>query len=388
MVNYKNNKNYIYNCDIIEMVIDMKNNNEKLAIEYADKIKSSLANRLEVDSDFVDKAYKKIIDEYSDLISMNYNLESIYDNPIIIYKIILSICLNYNFDVDRLEKIEISDMYNDNFTKRVVAQILYSDLDNSSFQMSSISNHPVLLSLSSLSSIIKYRCGNDVTLLYQRTKKDFAPIFIMLKEAMQSLQGTIQLISNKSYSQAMTVYRLYLEQIITGMALIKNYNLVDKYFEFQKLTIKYANNTSDKDVLKVIEENNILPRDVKSFLNYGWIQYMEGFNELPKKRYSIKIMAKLCGMENVYEEYSDSTNYVHMNFLYANIDWVKEINNVIEIAFATMIGVIHNYRLFTGYNFVYKNIDLKTELENIFSEFESIISKKGNAYDILKLKSA
>lgn len=366
----------------------MKTKNEKLALEYADNIKESISSRFEIDKTILDKAYNKIIDEYSDLIKMNYNLGNIYDNPIIIYKIILSICLNYDFDKDRFDALESNDLYIDNFVKRVVAQIIYSDLDDSTFQMSKILNHPVILVLASLASIIKYRCAYDVNALRRRLKKDYSPVFILLKEAMESLEGTLLLISNKSYSQAMTVYRLYLEQIITVIALIKNYNLVDKYFEFQNLTIKYARNTSDKDVLKVLEENNIPARDIKSYLNYGWIEYMEGFKELSKKRYSIKVMAKLCGMDNVYEIYSDSTNYVHMNYLYADINWIKEINKLIEVAYATMIGVIHNYILFTGFNFVYKNIDLKAELENIFQEFENITSKKSEDYDILKLKSA
>lgn len=366
----------------------MKLKNEKLAIEYADRMKTSLTNRFKIDNKIIDLVYKKIFDDYDEIICLNYGLESIYDNPIIIHKIILSICLNYQFDVDRLDNIEISNEYVEDFTKRVVAQIIYSDLDGQSFQMSKVLNHPAILSLVSVSSIIKYRCAFDVVALRKRFRKDFSPVFILIKEAMESLEGTLQLISNGAFSQAMTVYRLYLEQIITVIALIKNYDLVDKYFEFQKLTIKYASNTSDSEVLKVLEENKVPPRDVKSFLNYGWIEYMEGFKDLPKKRYSIKAMAKLCGMENVYELYSDSTNFVHMNLLYANIDWVKEINSLIETVYATMIGVIHNYKSFTGFNFIYKNIDLKSELETIFNEVENIIDKKGNEFDILKLKSA
>lgn len=384
----KNNKKYISYCDIIIMVIKVKTKNEKLALEYADKIKESISNRFDMDKSLLDEAYNKIIDDYGDMIKMNYNLGSIYDNPIIIYKIILSICLNYEFDKDRFDEIEVNDIYKDNFVNRVVAQIIYSDLSGSTFQMSNFLNHPVILALESLASITKYRSVYDINVLRRRLKKDFSPAFILLKEAMESLEGVLLLISNRSFSQAMTVYRLYLEQIITVIALIKNFNLVDKYFEFQNLTIKYARNTSDKDVLKLIEEKKIPARDVKSYLNYGWIEYMDGFNDLPKKRYSIKVMAKLCGMENVYELYSDSTNYVHMNYLYADINWIKEINKVIEVIYATMIGVIHNYILFTGFKFIYKNIDLKAELENIFQEFESITSKKNDDYDVFKLKSA
>ena len=366
----------------------MKLKNEKLGMEYADRIRESICSRFKIDNDLIDIAYKKTIDSFSDLICSNYNLESVYDNPIILYKINLTICLNYLFDLDRLDEIDLNDEYVDNFVNRVVAQILYSDLNGSSFQMSNILNHPIFLSVLSVSSIIKYRCGFDAIMLRKKLKKDFTPIFILIKEAMESLESTLLLIANGSNSQAMTVYRLYLEQIITGIALIKNYDLVDKYFEFQNLTIKYAKNTSDHDVLKVLEENKVPARDVKSFLNYGWIEYMDGYKELGKKRYSIKIMAKLCGMENIYELYSDSTNYVHMNFLYANIDWPKEINSVIETIYATMIGVINNYHSFTGFDFIYKNIDLSSELKTIFEEYENILLKKGNEYNIFRIKSA
>lgn len=366
----------------------MKKKNDRLILEQAETIKKSILNRFDINKEFVDSIFNNIVENYNEIISSNYNLNDIYENPVLIFKIILSICLNFEFDKDRLDEINMNNEYIENFSKRIAAQIIYSDLDELSFQMSNAINHPVILSLLSVSNIIKYRSGYDNKVLKAKYRKDFSPIFTLLKEAMESLEGTLLLISNKSFSQAMTVYRLYLEQVITATALIKNFNLIDKYYEFQNLTIKYAKNTMDKDVLKVLEEKNIPPRDVKSFLNYGWIEYLKGFDELPKKRYSIKVMAKLCEMDNIYELYSDSTNYVHMNLLFSDINWPKEINKAIETIFATLLGIILNYNKFTGFDFIYKNIDLEAEIATIFSEFERIVSKTDYSYDIIRVKSA
>lgn len=366
----------------------MKKKIDKLILEQVETTKESILKRFDIKKEFVDSIFSNIIDKYDGIITSNYNLSSIYDNPILVYKIILSICLNFEFDKDRLNDIELDEKYIENFSGRIVAQIIYSDLDELSFQMSNTINHPVILSLLSLSNIIKYRVGYDNDKLRKKLHKDFSPIFTLIKEAMESLEGTLLLISNKSFSQAMTVYRLYLEQVITATSLIKNYRLIDKYYEFQQLTIKYAKDTADKDVMKLLEEKHIPARDVKSFLNYGWIEYLDGFNDLPKNRYSIKVMSKLCGMEEIYELYSDSTNYVHMNLLFTNIDWPKEINKAIETIFATMLGIILNYKKFTSFDFIYKNIDLDAEIATIFSEFEKIISDNDYSYDILRLKSA
>lgn len=366
----------------------MKKKTDKLVLEQVETMKKSIINRFDINKEFVDNVFSNILDKYGDIIISNYNLNELYDNPVLVYKIILSICLNFEFDKDRLEEIDLNVEYFENFSKRIAAQIIYSDLDELSFQMSNTINHPVILSLLSVSNIIKYRSGFDNKVLSAKFHKDFSPIFTLLKEAMESLEGTLLLISNKSFSQAMTVYRLYLEQVITATALIKNYNLIDKYYEFQNLTIKYARNTMDPDVLKVLEEKKIPPRDIKSFLNYGWVEYLKGFDELPKKRYSIKVMAKLCEMDNIYELYSDSTNYVHMNLLFTNIDWPKEINKAIETIFATLLGIILNYNKFTGFDFIYKNIDLEAEIATIFSEFERIVAKTNYSYDIIRVKSA
>lgn len=366
----------------------MKKKMDKLVLEQVETIKESIISRFDIQKEFVDTIMKKMLDDYSDLITSNYCLNNVYDNPILVYKIFLSICLNFEFDKDRMNEFPINDEYINNFCQRIVAQIIYSDLNDSSFQMSKTINHPAILSLLSISGMIKYRTNYDNVFLNKKFKKDFSPIFILLKEAMESLEGVLLLIANKSFSQAMTVYRLYLEQIITSTALLKNYKLIDKYYEFQELTIKYAKDTSDPDVLKIIEEKQIPARDVKSFLNYGWIEFMKGFDELPKRRYSIKVMAKLTDMDNIYEIYSDSTNYVHMNLLYADTDWVKETNKLIETIFATIIGIIINYRRFTGFDFIYKNIDLSKEVASIFSEYEKILLSKDYSYDVLRLKSA
>lgn len=367
----------------------MKRLKDRIIINQKQVMKKSLLKRYDISEEFLDMVFDEIEKKYSEKICNNYNLEDIFDNPFLAYKIYLSICLNHEFDLDRFKEIDFSDEYNDNFISRVVAQTLYSDLNNTTFPMSHIVNHPVILILLSLSSLIKYRAiYHEPQVLKRRKHTDYLPILKLVSEAMTSLESILVLISERAFSQAKTIYRLYLEQIIISMAIIKNPNLINKYLEHQRLIERYANNTSDSEILKIIEEKKIPARDVKSYLSYGWIEGIDGFNELPKQRYSIKIMAKLCDVSNIYELYADATNYVHMNYLYSGVDWLKEVNKTIETLYATIIGVMNNYSVFSGYNFVYKNIDLKNELFNIFREYESLIDKEGYDIDILRLKSA
>lgn len=365
----------------------MKTKNEKFLIEQINTMKQNIVSRYDIDIDFVSKILDEIINK-NDILQTTFNIDNIYNNPLLVHKIILSICLNFEFDKDRLGEITFGNDYINNFVGRIISQTIYSTLNGTSFQLSNYSNHPLMQIIMSISSLIKYRVDNDLKPLKRRFKMDFTPLSVILKEAMESLEGTYLLISNKSYSQAMTVYRLYLEQVITVIALIKNPLLINDYILHQQLTIKYAKDTSDKDVLALIEKKKIAPRDVKSFLNYGWIEGISGFDELLKSRYSIKMMAKLCGLSNIYELYSDSTNYVHMNLLFADIDYVLVINKVIEATYATMLGIIYNYKGMTNYGFVYQNIDLVTELETVLTEFLKIKNTKGESYDVLRLKSA
>ena len=201
------------------------------------------------------------------------------------------------------------------------------------------------------------------------------------------LESIIVLIAERAFSQAMTIYRLYLEQVIVAIAIVKNPHLIDKYLEHQKLAEMYANDTTDPIIEKIIEDKKIPARDIKSYLSYGWIEGMEGFSELPKARYSIKVMAKLSDTSDIYELYAEATNYVHMNYLYTGIDWIKVINNTVETIYGTLIGIIENYKMLTNSKFIYKNIDLSSELITIFKELERILLKSKDDCDILRLKT-
>lgn len=367
----------------------MKKTKVKTIDDQVNSIKKSLINRYDINEEFVDRVYNDIKEKYGDIICQNYMLSSFDDNVIITYKIILTICLNFEFDSDIFEIVSFSDEYIDNFVQRVVSQVIYSDLSELSVQTSGVINHPVLQILMSISGLIKYRTTLVDAQNLRRTKRtDYMPILILIKEAMDSLDATLNLIAQGTYSQAMTIYRLYLEQIITVMAILKNQHLIKKYVEHQKLAERYAKDTSDSEIMKLIEEKKIPPRDIKSYLSYGWIEGMEGFDELPKARYSIKVMSKLSDTTNIYELYASSTNYVHMNFLLTGINWNKVINETIETIYATIIGMIINYKGLAKYNFVYKNMDLANELDNIFSLYESILKNKGMDYNVLRLKTA
>lgn len=357
--------------------------------EQIESIKKSLINRYDINEAFVDKVYSEIEKNYGDIICQNFRLTALNDNMIITYKIFLTICLNYEFDKDRFELTSFSEEYINNYVQRVVSQVIYSDLSDLTMHMSDIINHPVMLILLSVSSLIKYRATLiDAQNLKKIRKTEYMPIFILIKEAMDSLEATLTLISQRTYSQAMTIYRLYLEQIILVMAIVKNPHLIKKYIEHQKLAERYANDTTDEEIMKLIEQKNIPARDIKSYLSYGWIEGMKGFDELPKARYSIKVMSKLSDTSNIYELYAASTNYVHMNFLLTGINWNKVINETLETIYATLIGIINNYKIFTNYNFIYKNMNLANELDNIFNIYESILKEKGMDYDVIKLKTA
>ena len=350
-------------------------------------MKKNLLKRFEIDEKFVDMVFDEIETNHSDMICKNYNLETLFDNPILVYKMYLSICLNHEFDKDRFGSIDYNKEYTDNFISRIIAQTIYSDLYSTTFQMSPTINHPVILILLSMSSLIKYRALFYDPQALKRSHIDYLPIFRLITEAMTSLESTLILFSERAFSQAMTIYRLYLEQIIIAISIIRNPNLINKYLEYQKLIERYSVNTSDAEILKLIEEKHIPARDVKSYLSYGWIEGIKGFDDLPKARYSIKVMAKLAGISDIYELYAKATNYVHMNYLYSGVDWLKEINETIETIYATIIGVVNNYIQFTGFNFIYKNIDLRTELLTIFREFESLMEINDYNIDVLRLKS-
>ena len=317
---------------------------DNILLAQQNHMKESLIKRYDIDSKFVDKVFEEV-NKNSNVICSNYNLDSLNSNPVILYKIYLSICINHEFDKDRFDEIKYSNEYINNFVGRIVSQTIYSDLFESVFQMNNLINHPVVLSMLSMANLIKYRATLiDAPMLKKKNHIDYLPVFILIKEAMQSLESVLTLIAQRAFSQAMTIYRLYLEQIIIVMAIIKNPHLIKDYLLHQKLAERYSFDTQDEEILHLIEEKKIPARDIKSYLSYGWIEKMEGFSDLPKPRYSIKVMSKLSDTTNIYELYAQSTNYVHMNYLLTGINWTYVINQTIETLFATLVGIINNYK--------------------------------------------
>lgn len=364
----------------------MKRNVRNLLENQIDVIKKKLLEENDIDSKFFDMIYDSIYDEFGTMIASAYGFNEMYENTTLLYRLGLSIVLNYKFDVDRMN-VEFTEQYIENFKGRIVSQLLYSEVANSKIQISSFLNHPAPLSILVVSTLLKTRAKQDINILKKKDKVENATISILLEEAMKSLESTILLLDNNCYSQAMTVFRLYLEQIIIATSIVKNPSLLSKYIYHQNLSTKYAINTSDKEVLKVIEEKEIPARDIKSYLNYGWIEDIPGYEELCKKRYSIKVMAKLCNLDYVYELYSDTTNYVHMNFMYADINWIFEINRIINTSFATLLNIINLYEYFVGCKFTYGNIDMKEEFETISSEFIKLSKKYKFNYIICSTKN-
>ena len=123
----------------------MKKKENKFLLEQFANMKKNIISNYDINEDFVDKVFNTIVDDYSDVIKVAFNIDNMFDNPILIHKIYLSICLNFEFDKDRLNEIDFNDSYINNFIGRIISQTVYSTLVAPSFYMSKTLNHPLLL---------------------------------------------------------------------------------------------------------------------------------------------------------------------------------------------------------------------------------------------------
>lgn len=316
-----------------------------------------------VDRDFLFMMFDKVM-LYKNVINTAYGIKSLYENLNLFPRIASCICENYWFDVQRME-IKRTEEYENNFVGRIVAQIVYSRLSEKQISNSRFLQHPAILILLTVTNLLIERTPYDASRITKERGVDYLPVLVSFREALISLSSTYVLMDNKAYPQAFTVYRQYLEQLIIAIALAKNPKLFEKYKEHQRLTIKYATDVNDAEVKKVITEKKINARDIKSFLNYGWLEDIPGFENLGKARYSIKSMAKLANIEDIYELYAQTSNYVHMNFLYADVNWINEINKNLHSTYFTIDIIMSVYRGLTGFDFVYMNVDLMEEFNSL-----------------------
>lgn len=293
-----------------------------------------------------------------------------------------SIIENYRFSIVNIKEEEIPNLINNEQFLHAVAiesvmQIVSMSESYEELRYNHFTYNPLVASLYSISKILIERIDSKVDeanmLMLHQNNELFKLISIYLKEAMNSLNSTILLLSHRAYSQGLGTLRTLIEQVIIISTLANHPECLAAFKIHNELKVNEEFKKNLKEIDKYLESKDINPSNMtlrSKYIDYGWLDSIEEFKtDKSKKMYRVKSMAKLIGLSEYYEWYANWSNYVHSNFLLLDIDWNHMVNIAVYQMSNLLIGMLDMYMWLTGYDFNYKSIDLNKYLQDMLKVY-------------------
>ncbi len=293
-----------------------------------------------------------------------------------------SIIENYRFSIVNIKEEEIPNLINNEQFLHAVAiesvmQIVSMSESYEELRYNHFTYNPLVASLYSISKILIERIDSKVDeanmLMLHQNNELFKLISIYLKEAMNSLNSTILLLSHGAYSQGLGTLRTLIEQVIIISTLANHPECLAAFKIHNELKVNEEFKKNLKEIDKYLESKDINPSNMtlrSKYIDYGWLDSIEEFKtDKSKKMYRVKSMAKLIGLSEYYEWYANWSNYVHSNFLLLDIEWNHMVNIAVYQMSNLLLGMLDMYMWLTGYDFNYKSIDLNKYLQDMLKVY-------------------
>lgn len=136
---------------------------------------------------------------------------------------------------------------------------------------------------------------------------DYVYIFItQFKTLISNLISIQSLLNINQFEDAMTIFRKYLETLLTMLCILENPQLVSEYILHNKYLAQRACGENTQEIDRLIKNNP------NSFLEYGFLKKLKDSRNL-KDKYSIRLVAKCGNVSKYYRWYRISSNFVHNN---------------------------------------------------------------------------
>lgn len=308
-----------------------------------------------------------------------------------------SIIENYRFSIVNIKEEEIPNLINNEQFLHAVAiesvmQIVSMSESYEELRYNHFTYNPLVASLYSISKILIERIDSKVDeanmLMLHQNNELFKLISIYLKEAMNSLNSTILLLSHGAYSQGLGTLRTLIEQVIIISTLANHPECLAAFKIHNELKVNEEFKKNLKEIDKYLESKDINPSNMtlrSKYIDYGWLDSIEEFKtDKSKKMYRVKSMAKLIGLSEYYEWYANWSNYVHSNFLLLDIDWNHMVNIAVYQMSNLLLGMLDMYMWLTGYDFNYKSIDLNKYLQDMLKVYIEVEKVTIGDYKFIK----
>lgn len=178
-------------------------------------------------------------------------------------------------------------------------------------------NEPYVAPAFIYSNIIVHAIVDNRDLSLKEIKKNKVTINLIY-EACKSVISIMVLFQLGAHSQAITVYRNLLEQMVK-LKIIELYpETRASYCRFCDYNVAYQNGRPSKQFLKELEEKKIRKAWTQNFLMYGWLDAIDTYNH----NYSFKSATDLFSDgPNIYKLYEYASRFTHSIHIGLEYNW-------------------------------------------------------------------
>lgn len=276
-----------------------------------------------INTDFMIEVLNTIISNQENLDTLKrvFNVEEI--NSVVEFVLCKVIIANHNCNCLTINKIEQtisekSSSYIEGLAKNVMIQIRIQPyniqgLENGNFYLEYPFVSPVIV----YSNLIINNIANKKDISRSDFKKNEVA-YSLIYESCKSVVSSLLLFHLGSYSQAITVYRNLLEQMVK-LQILENYpESLKSYLKFCEYNLSYQREETNKEFIREMEEKKVRKGWTQNFLMYGWLDSIEGYNH----NYSFKSATELFrDGGKTYKLYEFASRFTHATHIGLNYNW-------------------------------------------------------------------
>ena len=271
----------------------------------------------EININYLYDNYLIIIEEINNIIESNENTDI---NNISHYKIILYLISDFIYLTKHLSEEELDNFYNDENKTIFLASIVcdkYITNEHMNYQTRLFYNKysPEISTLYLYVNFLLQSCSKlnpDINNL------EYQVIYKLIFKSLGLSKCIIDLILNGNQTEAFSTSRTLHETECILLCLTKHPHIIKTYLKhiryslaFRGLLNKEETDLIFLDIKKEMKENNLKSKDMKKYIEYGYLYTLDVFNELQLKLNFRDGIQKAVGLEQYSKIYEMSSEIAH-----------------------------------------------------------------------------
>lgn len=244
-----------------------------------------------------------------------------------------------------IEKMRLSkkEEYKNELARSVMEQIRIAPYNLQGLENTNVFlDEPYIAPAVILANVLVHAIAENKELSLKKLKQNHIAL-TLIYEGCKSVISTMVLFQLGSYTQAISVYRNLLEEMVK-LQIIELYpESIKSYERFCEYNIAYQNERPSKEFEKEFAEKKIRKAWTQNFLMYGWLDSIAIYNH----NYSFKSATELFSDgAYIYKLYEYSSRFTHsthigLDYNWENLKYYFSLNTLSILKF--LVETYHKY---------------------------------------------